>query len=614
MQRVEALRARLLTGVPDVRADRTDEQHARWLLAYLVDWHRREDKATWWEYFRLRDLSEEDLFDEPQGIASLIYVERVDVVRRAKTGKPTGSVIDRYGYPVQEMEIRPKDELKLKDGKAFGVVLAADRVARTIDVRKGPAQAELHPSAVFAHSYVNVEVLEDAIYSFGERVATAGAIKPGAAGPDPAARGLLLRESPRLWAGAFAKERDETVTEFAVRIVGDLDRTVLPIQGPPGAGKTYTGAQMISRLVAAGKQVGVIGPSHRVIRNLLDAVAEAAAKSHGTVRLGQRKVEPDEPGVRWPLSVLTTNEAALQALQSREIDVLGATAWLWARPEFANAVAVLFVDEAGQMSLANTIAVAGGAGNLVLLGDPQQLEQPQKGRHPDGVDASALQHVLGPHETIPDSQGIFLPVTWRLAPSICAFTSELFYEGRLTSKPALDQQQLAGVGEWDGSGLSFIPVDHDGNRNSSPEEIEAVANLVGALTAPGANWVDEGGVARPLTAAEVLVVSPYNAQVSRLAERLEPVGVRVGTVDKFQGQEAPVVIYSMATSRPDDAPRGMGFLYNLHRLNVATSRARCRAIIVASPRLFEPECRTPRQMKLANALCRYRERAQLVRV
>jgi uncharacterized protein len=272
-------------------------------------------------------------------------------------------------------------------------------------------------------------------------------------------------------------------------------------------------------------------------------------------------------------------------------------------------VDVLFVDEAGQMSLANVLAVSGAARNVVLLGDPQQLDQPQKGTHPEGVNVSALEHLLGEHQTIPADRGLFLPLTWRLAPAICGFTSEAFYEGRLHSKPGLENQRLVGVGALDGSGLWVVAVDHDSNRNASMEEVEAVASLVGRLTAPGAGWVDDAGVEKPMTGDDVLIVAPYNAQVSRLVERLGP-GARVGTVDKFQGQEAPVVIYSMATSMPEDAPRGMEFLYSLNRLNVATSRARCAAILVASPRLFEPECRTPRQIRLANALCRFREMAR----
>lgn len=606
-QRVEKLRTQLLKGVPDAPADRSEEQHARWLLAYLLDWHRREDKAGWWEYFRLRELPEKDLFDEAQAVAGLQHILRVGVVTNKK-GKPTGSVIDRYQYPIQEMEIRPKDELKLKDGKKFCDVVAVDRVALTIDVRKGPAQADVHPAAVFAHSHIQTGVLEEAIFQIGENVISGGVLSVEKSESDPVARGLLLALPPRLRSGPFVSAPGESAVDFAVRIAGDLDETVLAIQGPPGSGKTYTGGEMICALIKQGKKVGVTATSHKVIRNLLDAVGKAAQEPGVGVKLAHRKDE--DANEASPVRILGSNEDGLNALQSGEANVLGGTAWLWARPEFAKAVDVLFVDEAGQMSLANVLAVSHAAESVVLLGDPQQLEQPQKGSHPEGVNASALQHILDEDKTLSPEHGIFLPVTWRLAPSICAFTSELFYESRLTSKPGLEHQRLTGVGDYDGSGLWAVDVDHDGNRNSSAEEVEVVAGLVASLIAPGAQWIDEDGNTAQMTGQHVLVVAPYNAHVSRLAERLASTGVRVGTVDKFQGQEAPVVIYAMATSRPEDAPRGMEFLYSLNRLNVATSRARCAAFLVASPRLFAPECRTPRQMKLANALCRYRELAE----
>ena len=264
------------------------------------------------------------------------------------------------------------------------------------------------------------------------------------------------------------------------------------------------------------------------------------------------------------------------------------------------------------MSLANVLAASQAARNLVLLGDPQQLEQPQKGSHPDGVDASALDHVLGGAHTMPDDRGIFLPVTWRLAPAICTFTSSVFYDGRLTSLEGLEHQRLVGSGAYDEPGLFLALVNHDRNRNWSAEEIEVIDRIVTRLLNPDVAWIDRAQTTRRVESTDILVVAPYNAQVSRLADRLASRGVPVGTVDKFQGQEAPVVIYSMATSRPEDAPRGMEFLYSLNRLNVATSRARCAVVLVASPALFEPECRTPRQMQLANALCRYREFARVV--
>ena len=365
---------------------------------------------------------------------------------------------------------------------------------------------------------------------------------------------------------------------------------------------------MILALVKQGKKVGVTATSHKVIRNLLKEIVKAG-EGEPRVAVAHKGEEDDIGSVGGSIAMLADNPDALDALKRGTASVVGGTSWMWSREEFAKSVDVLFVDEAGQMSLANVLAASQAASSVVLLGDPQQLEQPKKGSHPDGVDVSALSHILGEHLTIPADRGIFLPVTWRLAPAIASFTSELFYEGRLRSKPGLERQQLSGLAplQIQGAGLWLCEVDHQDNRSSSKEEIDTIAALIAQLTSKDARWIDEKGEARPLRGEDIVVVAPYNAQVSRLLERRARTGVHVGTVDKFQGQERPVVIFSMATSRSEDAPRGMEFLYSLNRLNVATSRARCAVILVASPRLFEPDCRTPRQMKLANALCRYRE-------
>ncbi|NQW03676.1 MAG: AAA family ATPase [Acidobacteria bacterium] len=372
----------------------------------------------------------------------------------------------------------------------------------------------------------------------------------------------------------------------------ELRDAVLAIQGPPGTGKTYSGGEMICDLVAAGKSVGVTAHSHAVITNLLRAVRKEAAR-------------PERRGMKVPIAHIDRDGD--EEFCDEAPVVVGGTVWFWTSDN-ASPVDVLFVDEAGQMSLANTLACTVSAGALVLLGDPQQLEQPTKGVHPDGVGGSALQHFLAGHKTMPAERGEFLEVTRRLAPSICDFTSECFYEDRLEWLPGLEKQVLRGGRRFTGAGLRIVPVEHDGNRNASDEEVAEVQRIVDDLLAPDSKWVNEEGKAKQLKAKDVLIVSPYNAQVGRLQDALGE-GARVGTVDKFQGQEAPVVIYSMATSRPEDAPRGLGFLYSLNRFNVATSRARCLCILVASPRLFEPDCQSPAQMQLANALCRYREMA-----
>ena len=264
----------------------------------------------------------------------------------------------------------------------------------------------------------------------------------------------------------------------------------------------------------------------------------------------------------------------------------------------------LFIDEAGQMSLANVIAASTCASNLVLVGDPNQLAQPSKGSHREGADLSALDHVLDGAQTMPSERGRFLATTYRMHPDVCQFISEIAYDGRLESAPECSRQGVGGDGELSGTGLRYRPVVHVGNRTSSSEEAGEVAEVFGALI--GRAWTDRNGDQRSLTVDDLLVVAPYNAHVSLLAAKL-PTGARIGTVDKFQGQEAPIVIYSMATSSAAEAPRGMDFLYSLHRLNVAVSRAQGLAILVCSPALLDVKAHTPEQMHLANAVCRFAE-------
>ncbi|MGH7648273.1 MAG: TM0106 family RecB-like putative nuclease [Gemmatimonadaceae bacterium] len=606
---VEGLRSRLLAGIPVAKADRTSEQQGRWLLAYMLDYHRREQKSTWWEYFRLCALDETELLEERGAVAGLELVERTATLRHQKTNKLTGAVIDRYQYPPQEMEIEEGDELRVQDpgARPLGTVVAMDRIARTMDVHKAKTRADLHPRALFAFTHLPTTVIEDALVRIAETAAK------GDSGFH-AARALLAVAPPRVMNQEFGQQSGESAGHRAVRIAGALDQTVLAVQGPPGSGKTYWGARMICELVRQGKRVGITATSHSVIRRLLEETGAAAREDGVTIRLAHKVGNNDGNHAAVGIECFDDNANAAHALGGGAVDVLGGTAWLWTRAEFASSVDVLFVDEAGQMALPNVVAVSQAANSVVLLGDPRQLEQPQRGTHPDGVDVSALDHILGDRQTISDDHGIFLAETWRLAPAVCRFTSEVFYDGRLTPRPGLERQRVVAAAGIPESGLALLSVLHGGNTSRSNEEVEAVAWLLSRLTADGAKWIDVNGDARPMSASDVLVVAPYNRQVNCLTERLTSAGARIGTVDRFQGQEAPVAIYSMTTSRPEDAPRGMEFLYSLNRLNVATSRARCLAIVVASPLLFEADCRTPHQMQLVNALCRFKELAHEIRL
>jgi uncharacterized protein len=590
--RVEVLMERLACDVPDDPADRDDQQQARWLLAHTLDWHHREKKALWWDYFRLAALDADELLDERAALSGLSF-ERTN-------GGTIKAPIHRYQFPPQETKLRGGEALRNLGGDEHGTVEAISLEDRWVDIKKRKDSAEIHPEAVFAHDTVRTKELSEALMRLGEYVADHGI---AGVGRYQAARDLLLRCPPRL-GGASLQVLGETASEAAIRIAPLLKSGLLPIQGPPGSGKTYTAAHMICRLVHAGAKVGITSNSHKVIRNLLDETVKAA-RTHGLDLRCMQKV-PEKEDDQHSLC-FTTDNATLLAAIGTSCHVAGATAWFWARPDAANAVDVLLVDEAAQMSLANVLASSQAATTLVLVGDPQQLDQPIQGSHPEGTDVSALTQILGADQTIAEGRGLFLEQSWRLHPDICAFTSELFYEGRLHPRPGLEVQVVRSAGRMDGTGLRYVAVHHDGNQSSSPEEADEVERLVDNIRSTGALWVDRDGVERTVTLDDILIIAPYNAQVFELQDRLP--GARIGTVDKFQGQEAAIVIYSMTTSSHADAPRGMEFLYSPNRLNVATSRAKCICILVASPTVFEAECRTPRQMQLANAFCRYLELA-----
>jgi uncharacterized protein len=598
-QRTAALAARLREGIPDDPEQRNSEQAALWLLSNLLDWHRRELKSEWWEYYRLGDLSEEELLDEKSALSGLIFAERLGVQRNIPT--------DRYGFERQETDIRSGDELCAREEK-IGEAVGIDIAARTIDIKKTKKTAEVHPPAVYVKDIgPGTDILAEAIYRIGTWVAANALDAPG---PYRVGRDLLLRLAPRLAHGSGTLVLPSETTVAAAKRLGVLlDHSFLAIQGPPGAGKTFTGARMICELLRQGKRVGITATSHKVIGNLLKESIAAAAEAKIDIRCVQKVKKEDKPEHDPPCLVTTVDNKETRAAFLDGANVLAGTQWLWTQEDYFEAVDVLFVDEAGQMSLANVLAVSQATKSLVLLGDPQQLEQPLRGSHPDGADVSALEHVLGDAKTIHSDRGLFLENTWRMHPKLCEFTSEVFYEGRLHSREGLEQQCVEGHELLYGAGLWFIPVQHSGNQNSSPEEVDVVATLIQELTQPSIRWINDQGATRPLQLADILVVAPYNAQVADLASRIP--GARIGTVDKFQGQQAPIVIYSLTTSSPEDAPRGMEFLYSLNRLNVATSRAQAMVILVGSPRLLEPECHTPRQMQLANALCRYLELANV---
>jgi predicted RecB family nuclease len=600
LERAAALTELLSTGIPVDPNARTEEQSAQWLLAQLLNWHRREDKRAWQDGYRYAEMNDEDLLDERVGLTRMSFVERVV---QAGHGKQVPT--DRYLFEAQQASnVRAGKELYFGDEK-YGEVVRIDHVKGVVDIKKTKKMAEVHPPTVYMwDAPLNSDAQAASLYRIGAWVAENGV---DSAGHYRAGRDLLLRRPPRLTGGEKLEQlRSETAVNTANRIALALDDSAFAIQGPPGSGKTYTGARMICALVKRGMKIGVTALSHKVIRKLLDDVVEAAHREgiQGVHCLHRENEGEESEGVAVAKG---KNEEAWEALRSGAANVVGGTSWLWS-PEKAFAIVdVLFIDEAGQMSLADVLAVSQAAKRLVLLGDPQQLERPTKGSHPEGAEKSALEHLLNGRKTIAADRGFLLPETWRLHPKICEYTSACFYDEKLASHAMTRRRVIEGHGWIEGAGLWFVPAEHEGNRNSSPEEVELVARIMEGLLQPGVKYFSGDGNSRALAEGEILIVAPYNAQVADLKTRLPR--MRIGTVDKFQGQEAPAVIYSLTTSSPEEAPRGMEFLYSLNRLNVATSRAKSAVIVVGNRRLFEPECRTPRQMQLANALCAYREMA-----
>jgi predicted RecB family nuclease len=597
--------------VPVEPSEWTSEERARWLLAQLLGWHRREDKATWWEFHRLMDMDATQLIDESSPIGGLVPHEAIGEVAKGKQ-------VWRYTFPDQEFDLgrpgslyEPRRKAARSEDKystwSCGDLVAVDATALTLDIKRDPATD--HPDAVVPLPIVGTPQHRERLRELGTWVADHGIDVDG---PGRAARDLLMNRRPRVGQteGTSLREPGETDLDAARRLALRLDRTVLPIQGPPGAGKTFSGARMIVTLLAAGRRVGITGTSHKVIGNLLGEVLKAADDEGVEVRPIQHGEPHQLLGDERVVRAKGAADVAERLVDGRS-NLAAGTTWLWVSPKLLDAVEVLFVDEAGQISLANVVAVAASANSLVLLGDPQQLDQPMQGSHPPGADRSALAHILGEHATLPGDRGLFLNTTWRLHPTLTAFTSEVFYDGRLESEAHLAAQRLVVADPtFDGVGPRLVEVASVGADNESPLEAEAVAQMAHALIDGAGAWLDVAGVRRTLTWDDLLIVAPYNAQVGAIA-RLLPEGARVGTVDRFQGQEAPVSLYSLTTSNSELAPRGMDFLYSGHRLNVATSRARCVAIVVGSPDLWRVRARTPEQMRLANAFCRFVELAAM---
>ena len=585
----EELRQRLLAGLPEVREGRDADQQARWLAAQLLGYHRREAKPVWWAFFdRLGRTWEELAERDADAIGGLV-----------PAGEPVAahnSILYPFAFPAQEHKLAAGDGVyDPATGRYAGSIDALDDEHGTLTLRRKAERVEEPlPDSLIPGGPIRTRPQQAALRRLAESIEVGD-------GRYRALEAILRRDLPRIRGVDAGAELPQDDLAAARLLAASLDRSYLVVQGPPGSGKTWTGARMIVELIRRGRRVGVAATSHKAIHNLLEEV-ERVAVQEGVRFRGLKK------GDRYEGAFVTTeDDQGAFSQPDDDVLLLAGTAWLFSRDDMEEAgIDTLFVDEAGQVALADALAMGTCARNLVLLGDPQQLAQVSQGTHPEGAGVSVLEHLRGEEQTIPRERGLFLGLSFRMHPDVCAFVSTTSYEGRLHSA-----EECVAQGTSVGTGLRFLPVEHEGNRGSSVEEAERVAEQVERLV--GETWTDANGVERPIRYEDVLVVAPYNAQVRCLRRKL-PERVRVGTVDKFQGQQAPVVFFSMATSSALDLPRNLEFLFSRNRLNVAVSRARCLAYLVASPRLLEVGCRTVEQMRMVNALCRFVEVAEAQRV
>jgi predicted RecB family nuclease len=588
--RLAALVDPLLAGLPDNPVDATDDEKARALLAASVGYHRRETNPAWWEFFRQVAAPLSDL-EVDTTCAVPVSVRAEDWQPPAGRTKLAKRVLTLVCDPDRPHPYAFGDQVRLRYGDTTrdALVTAATAEELTLIESAKPDETDTgRPNAVLPGSPVRPQPKDEAVAELAQLAVDALPALPSHPGID-----LLRRTPPRLRGGLSLPAGGDDLVRTVIETVDLLDGSTLAVQGPPGAGKTYLAGKLIAHLVGSGRTVAVTSTSHKAVENVL----RAAKSSAPTLPAAKRPKKAAEKDVPWEQPKDNPGLARWRA-EHTDGHLVGGTAWTFANAAMrAEPFDVLVIDEAGQFALADALAVSMCARNLVLLGDPQQLPQVVQGTHPAGAEASALGHLIGDNDVIPPSLGYFLDQSRRMHPAVCDPVSRLSYAGLLHAHPSAAERSIDGID----AGLYLASVDHRGNTTRSVEEAAVVVDIVRSLH--GRKWTD--GDVRPLGDEDILVVAPYNLQARVVTRALESAGfpdVRVGTVDRFQGQEAPVVITTMTSSSAADLPRGLDFLLSRNRLNVALSRAQAVAVLVCSPKLVEADIRTVDQMRLVSGM------------
>jgi predicted RecB family nuclease len=591
------LRDQLLQGAEQETDE--DKQSVIRNLAWLLEFHKRENKPTWWRLFDRLGLTELDLHDD---MNCLVGLQRTSREPFLPTTRARNYVFEYSFDPNQPFKGQSKSFYILGEDNAKATAISIDQDAGLICLqsKEAPsARLSLVPDQ-FVRPAPIPEAIQDVIEQIIENDFAPSAIVD-----------FLFRKQPRFTNGPKSPivESDQSGDVFIDSIVSaatQLDSSYLCIQGPPGAGKTYTARHIIGDLIAKGKRVGISSNSHKAIINLMDGVAGhlLAKDIEGQlIKVGGDSEDPifDKENVNF-----RKNAQACGSELNSSAFCIGGTAWLFCNALLTEEQGVetfdyLFIDEAGQVSIANLVGMSRIAKNIILMGDQMQLGQPIQGSHPDESGQSILEYLLEDQATIPPSMGVFLPKTYRMHPDVCRLISDQVYDGRLNSAEDTNRHVVSVPSKTlpINHGVHFVPVIHEGNTQGSEEEVEVIKSLAMKLIGVPYWSEKEGEENRTIGWSDILFVAPYNYQVNLLKAALDS-DARVGSVDKFQGQEAPIVFVSMCASDASESPRGIDFLFSRNRLNVAISRAQALAIVVGSPSLATTPVSNLRQMGLVN--------------
>jgi len=584
---------------------KSKDENLKQIISDVVGFYNREDKPDWREFFDRKNCTHDELVDDIECIGDMKLIK--------PPVKEDRSLVYTYSFDEQEFKLKAGEactvanNLVMDEDDYGGKIVDIDHINRIVILKKGTAGRKGKIASVLKDNISigpkkphNVSNLEASTYRFVDSCLNNennfNVVKE-----------ILTKQKPKIKGIKTGDKivKTENFTREIPKIIANLDNSYLYIQGPPGTGKTTQAANAIVELIKKKMKIGVTANSHKVIHNLLSKV-ESEARRHEVVFKGLKRGDPEDDNSNFEGDFIKTyknDKNFIGALIDKESFVFGGTKFHFSSAYYRENLDYLFIDEAGQLSLADLVAIGGAAKNIVLIGDQNQLGTPIRGSHPGESGKSILDFLLQGSETIPDDTGIFLSKTYRLNEPINDFISNNFYDHRLVIDEKNKNRKIIynKKGIIRDEGIHYLEMSHEDNLQTSEEECDVIKELIREFV--GLEFIDENKKSRKLTLDDILIISPYNAQVNFLLSRLNK-GSKVGTIDKFQGQQAPITIISMTSSDAESLPKNRRFFFNKNRLNVAISRSQCVSIILLNPKLLEISPTTDEQVKLLNNYCK----------